>query len=251
MSSAGLASPPPWGQPAGSGPQKAHGNGTSAYSGPFLPPTTHPLQNTLTEEQVWGAEVKKTPAGELGPQTASAGHKPLLRRRPGGPQLACRPEIQTQPGWAEPSLLSSSKECSRKETPVLCPLRRSLETPHRVGVCSHLWNSSAKSEAGDMGRIKEGASVCTFRKEGGFLPSLDPGPRALETSTSTLRFVRSAFLVSNPSAAKISHLTPKVQSKVSPTVLCKYRSPVLAQAAGAFLPRLSLDPTAIGTGAAR
>lgn len=77
-------------------------------------------------------------------------------------------------------------------------------------MCLHLWNRNTKPESGDVQQIKEGASVCTFRKEGGFLPSLDRGRRALETSTSMLRFVRSAFLIRDPSAAK--NTPPATQS---------------------------------------
>lgn len=245
MYSDGSTAPPPRGQPAVSRPQKAHRSGTSAYAG-ALP---HP--NDVSPAGP-GAEESKTPGG--GGDGASHFCRPQPPSLEGGEGLHSSPGGQKRRRAASPgratSLLSSSKECSRKETPVLCPLRGSLEAPHRVGVCVCTCGTATLSLSQVMcSRLKKVPLCVPSGRKAASCPALtEDGERwKLPQACCDLSGPHSSS--GTPAQPKIPHLPPKAQSKASPSVPYKNRPPVLAQAAGAFLLRFSLDPTASGTGA--
>lgn len=213
--------------------------------GPFLTPTTCPLQ-------VRGQRRARHLVG--GGDGASHFCRPQPPSLEGGEGLHSSPGGQKRRRAASlgraTSLLSSSKECSRKETPVLCPLRGSLEAPHRVGVCVCTCGTTTLSLSQvTCSRLKKVPLCVPSGRKAASCPALtEDGERwKLPQAHCDLSGPHSSS--GTPAQPKIPHLPPKAQSKASPSVPYKNRPPVLARAAGAFLLRFSLDPTASGTGA--
>lgn len=107
-----------------------------AYSGPFPPNNTSSAEHPHRRAGLGGRGKEDTCRGRWGLRRLLPATALLPKRRRGvhGSPTGQKHKHTANLRATPPSLLSSSKECSRKVTPVLCPLRGSPEAPHRVGV---------------------------------------------------------------------------------------------------------------------
>lgn len=191
--------------------------------GPFLTPTTCPLQ-------VRGQRRARHLGGGDGashfcrPQPPSLEGGEGLHSSPGGQKR----RRAASPGRATTSLLSSSKECSRKETPVLCPLRGSLEAPHRMGVCVCTCGTATLSLSQvTCSRLKKVPLCVPSGRKAASCPALTEDSERWKLPQAHCDLSGPHSSSGTPAQPKIPHLPPEVQSKASPSVPYKNRSPVL------------------------